>query len=212
LVPLSCAINRAIQKDSLKIMETRWTDAGQLNPPEWMHEGDEVYSGGTLLQGGYRMTLACRPDEIWPLITRIGGNTGWYYGDSLWRIRGWMDELTGGVGLRRGRRHPEQLYVGDALDFWRVLDVRPPVKLILLAEMKLPGEALLTIELVPSGSGTEIRLGTRFRPRGLYGILYWYLLLPFHNLLFGGLLQQLAVLSGKPIVKGPEKYRPGPVY
>jgi len=172
LVRCCSSIDRAIQKDSLKIVETRWTDAG---------------SGGTLLQGGYKITLACEPDEIWFLITRIGGSNGWYYGDTLWQIRGFMDQIAGGVGLRRGRRHPEQLYVGDALDFWRVLDVKPPFKLILLAEMKLPGEALLTFELVPDEKGTELRLGTRFRPTGLYGILYWYSLLPFHNLLFGGL-------------------------
>ena len=212
LVRCSSAIDRAIQKDSLKIVETRWTDAGSLNPPEWMYEGDATYSGGTLLQGGYKITLACEPDEIWPFISRIGGYTGWYYGDVLWQIRGWMDQLAGGVGLRRGRRNPERLNVGDALDFWRVLDVKPPLNLILLAEMKLPGEALLNFELVPGEKRTELRLGTRFRPTGLYGILYWYSLLPFHNLLFGGLLNELAKRVGKKIVQGPEKYRPGPLF
>ncbi len=205
------SIDRAIQKDSLKIVDTRWTDAGEVVPPEWMYAGDAAYSGGTLLQGGYKITLACTPDEIWSLVSRIGGYNGWYYGDILWQIRGWMDQIAGGVGLRRGRRHPEQLYIGDALDFWRVLDVTPPLKLILLAEMKLPGEALLNIELIPEEKGTELRLGTRFRPTGLYGILYWYSLLPFHNLLFGGLLNELAGRVGKRILHGPEKYRPGPL-
>lgn len=205
------AIDRAIQKDSLKIVDTRWSDAGDLHRPEWMHAGDAAYSGGTLLQGGYKITLACEPDEIWSLITRIGGYNGWYYGNVLWQIRGWMDQVAGGVGLRRGRRHPEQLYIGDALDFWRVLDVKPPLKLILLAEMKLPGEALLNFELIPGKKGTELRLGTRFRPKGLYGILYWYSLLPFHNLLFGGMLNELAKKVGKKILQGPDKYRPGPL-
>ncbi|MCK5097371.1 MAG: DUF2867 domain-containing protein, partial [Desulfobacteraceae bacterium] len=127
------AIDRAIQKDSLKIVDTRWTDAGGLHRPEWMHAGDAAYSGGTLLQGGYKIILACEPAEIWSLISQIGGYNGWYYGDVLWQVRGWMDQAAGGVGLRRGRRHPEELYVGDALDFWRVLDVEPPFKLILLA-------------------------------------------------------------------------------
>jgi len=212
LVRCYSAIDRAIQKDSLKIVETRWTDAGGLNPPEWMYAGDARYSGGTLLQGGYKITLATEPEEIWSFISRIGGHTGWYYGDVFWQIRGWMDQVAGGVGLRRGRRHPEYLYVGDALDFWRVLDVKPPVKLILLAEMRLPGEALLSFELVPVEKGTELRLGTRFRPVGLYGILYWYLLLPFHNLLFGGLLNELATRVDKKILQGPEKYRPGPLF
>jgi len=211
MVDCSRSIERALQKDSLKIVETRWTDAGGLNSPEWIYAGDAAYSGGTLLQGGYKITMACDPEEIWSLITRIGGSNGWYYGDILWQIRGLMDQIAGGVGLRRGRRHPEQLYVGDALDFWRVLDVKPPLKLILLAEMKLPGEALLNFELVPDEKGTELRLGKRFRPTGLYGILYWYSLLPFHNLLFGGLLNELAKEVGKRILYGPEKYRPGPL-
>ncbi|WP_299983597.1 SDR family oxidoreductase [Desulfobacula sp.] len=211
LVRCCSSIDRAIQKDSLKIVDTRWTDAGDLHSPEWMYAGDAAYSGGTLLQGGYKITLACEPGEIWSLISRIGGSNGWYYGDALWQIRGLMDQIAGGVGLRRGRRHPEQLYVGDALDFWRVLDVKPPFKLILLAEMKLPGEALLTFELVPDEKGTELRLGTRFHPTGLYGILYWYSLLPFHNLLFGGLLNELSRRVGKRILYGPEKYRPGPL-
>ena len=211
LIPCFKAIELATRKDSLKIMETRWSDAGELNPPEWMYAGDAVYSGGTLLQGGYKIMLACEPDVIWPFISRIGGANGWYYGDFLWRLRGWMDQMAGGVGLRRGRRHPEHLSVGDALDFWRVLDIKPPHQLILVAEMKLPGEALLDIELIPCSRGTEIRLGTRFRPTGLYGIIYWYMLLPFHNLLFGGMLNELAKRVGKRILKGPEKYRPGPL-
>lgn len=205
------AIDRAIQKDSLKIVETRWTDAGEVNPPEWMYAGDAAYSGGTLLQGGYKMTIACKPDELWYLISRIGGNNGWYYGDTLWQIRGWMDQVAGGVGLRRGRRHPEKLQIGDALDFWRTLDVEYPYRLILLAEMKLPGEALLSFDLVPVKKGTELRVGTRFRPTGLYGILYWYILLPFHNILFQGLLNTLARKVGKKIISSSEQYRPGPL-
>ncbi len=211
LIPCHSAIELATRKDSLKIVETRWSDAGDLNPPEWMYAGDAEYSGGTLLQGGYKIMLACEPDTIWPFISRIGGANGWYYGNLLWRLRGWMDQMAGGVGLRRGRRHPEHLSVGDALDFWRVLDISPPHRLILVAEMKLPGEALLNIELIPCDRGTHIMLGTRFRPTGLYGIIYWYMLLPFHNLLFGGMLNELAKRVGKRILKGPEKYRPGPL-
>jgi uncharacterized protein YbjT (DUF2867 family) len=206
------AIGRAIQKDSLKIVETRWTDAGDLNPPEWVHWGDAPYAGGTLLQGGFRVVVAASPEEIWPLISKIGGNNGWYYGDFLWRLRGWMDNLAGGVGLRRGRRHPENLLVGDALDFWRVLEVSPPRHLILVAEMKLPGEALLDFEIIPSDSGAELRLGTRFRPNGLYGVFYWYALLPFHDILFGGMLREVATRVNRPVINGPFKFRPGPVW
>ncbi len=205
------AIDRAIQKDSLKVVETRWTDAGELSPPEWMQTGDAHYAGGTLLQGGYKMSLNCTPEEVWNVICKVGGYNGWYYGDFLWQIRGWMDQIAGGVGLRRGRKHPEHLSIGDALDFWRVLDVSKPRHLMLLAEMKLPGEALLSIEILPYDDVSELRLGTRFRPRGLYGILYWYALLPFHNLLFGGMLNKLAKKIGKPIIRGPETFRPGPL-
>lgn len=198
------AIRRAIQKESLQLVETRWTDAGELKPPEWVHVGDAPYAGGTLLQGGFRVGLLASPEEIWPVISRIGGQTGWYYGDLLWQLRGLMDSLVGGVGLRRGRRHPEHLLVGDALDFWRVLEVEPPKRLILVAEMKLPGEAIMEFNVVPLGSWTELNLHTRFRSRGLYGMLYWYALLPFHDLLFGGMLKEMAKRVAKPIISGPE--------
>ncbi|MFC1863842.1 SDR family oxidoreductase [Thermodesulfobacteriota bacterium] len=206
------AIRRAIQKDSLQIVETRWTDAGGLKPPEWAQVGDAPYAGGTLLQGGFKVTLAESPEKVWPIISRIGGQNGWYYGDLLWQVRGWMDNMVGGVGLRRGRRHPEKLLVGDALDFWRVLRVNPPFRLILLAEMKLPGEAILDFELEESQPGqTELRLSTRFRSRGLYGLFYWYVLLPFHNLLFGGMLKAVSRKGGKPAMGAPQKFKPGPI-
>jgi uncharacterized protein YbjT (DUF2867 family) len=205
------AIRRAIQKDSMQIVETRWTDAGELKPPEWVYSGDAPYAGGTLLQGGFKVALDASTDEVWQIIRRVGGSNGWYYGDLLWKIRGWMDTLAGGVGLRRGRRHPEQLYVGDALDFWRVLEVSPPNRLILVAEMKLPGEAILDFKVVRLEKGAELRLGTRFRPRGLYGILYWYVLLPFHDILFGGMLREVAKKVAKPILSGPVRFKPGPI-
>jgi len=208
---MSCedAIRRAIQKDSLQIVETRWTDAGELKPPEWVHLGDAPYAGGTLLQGGFKVAIAAAPEVIWPFIQRIGGHNGWYYGDLLWRIRGWMDTIVGGVGLRRGRRNPEELLVGDALDFWRVLQIDPPSRLILLAEMKLPGEAILEFQITPiEADHSQLKLQTRFRSRGLYGLFYWYLFLPFHDLLFGGMLRAMARKIGKPIHHGPAKFRP----
>lgn len=206
------AIARAIQKESQRIVETRWTDAGELNPPEWVFLGDAPYAGGTLLQGGFKAEIKAEPDEIWPIISRMGGKNGWYFGDALWQVRGWMDSFVGGVGLRRGRRHPEQLLVGDALDFWRVLEVAPPRRLILVAEMKLPGEAILDVELVPlENRGTELRFNTRFKPRGLYGSMYWYALLPFHDLLFGGMLREIAKKVGCQIVSGPAKFKPEPI-
>ena len=206
------AIARAIQKESQQIVETWWADAGELKPPEWVHKGDAPYSGGTLLTRGFKVELAAAPAEIWPIISGVGGRRGWYYGDFLWELRGWMDSLVGGVGLRRGRRHQEYLQVGDALDFWRVLLVEPPRRLVLVAEMKLPGEAILDFELIDVKPGrTELKLCTRFRPQGLYGELYWYSLLPFHDLLFGGMLKEVARRVGRKILNGPQKFRPEPI-
>ena len=123
-------------------------------------------------------------DKIW----KIGGQTGWYYGNILWKIRGFIDKLFGGVGLRRGRTNPDTLQVGDALDFWRVLYAnKNEGRLLLFAEMKLPGEAWLEFKIV---SDTLIQTAT-FRPLGLMGRLYWYAVFPFHGIIFKGMLRKL---------------------
>ena len=187
-------------------METCWSDAGQLIPPEWAACGDADYTGGTVLSLSYRIRLQATPDEVWQPLTRIGGATGWYYGDSLWAIRGWADRLLGGAGLRRGRRHPTELHPGDALDFFRVLEIEPNQRLLLLAEMKMPGEATLEFRLtaLPDGA-TELTQTARFLPHGLLGIAYWYLLDPFHKKIYPGMLRSIAAATGKPITAGPER-------
>lgn len=122
-------------------------------------------------------------------IWNIGGNNGWYYGDWLWRLRGFMDKIVGGVGLRRGRTHAHELHPGEALDFWRVLYAnKKEGRLLLFAEMKLPGEAWLEFKIA---SGKLIQTAT-FRPLGLSGRLYWYSVLPFHGAIFNGMLKKLA--------------------
>ncbi len=129
-------------------------------------------------------------DRLW----RIGGATGWYYASWLWGLRGLLDRLVGGTGLRRGRRHPSDLRAGDALDFWRVLVAnREAGRLLLYAEMRLPGEAWLefTVECAPSG-GRVLRQSAVFRPRGLLGRAYWYAVTPLHAVVFGGLLRSIA--------------------
>lgn len=124
-------------------------------------------------------------DKIW----RIGGNTGWYYGGWLWGIRGMMDKVVGGVGLRRGRRSPTQLYPGESLDFWRVLIAsREDRRLLLYAEMKLPGEAWLEFYI---NENNELEQTATFRPLGLWGRLYWYAVFPFHGFIFNGMLKAL---------------------
>ncbi|MBT8209606.1 MAG: DUF2867 domain-containing protein, partial [Eudoraea sp.] len=125
-------------------------------------------------------------DNIW----RIGGETGWYYANWLWRLRGFVDKLTGGVGLRRGRTHPDRIYPGDSLDFWRVLLAdRKKKRLLLFAEMRLPGEAWLEFRIDEEQYLHQV---ATFRPRSLKGRIYWYAVLPFHYFIFGGMIKRIA--------------------
>ncbi|MDX1682400.1 MAG: DUF2867 domain-containing protein, partial [Phycisphaeraceae bacterium] len=140
------------------------------------------------------------PDRAFLPIQRIGGTTGWYFGNFLWRIRGFLDLLVGGAGVRRGRRDPEQLLPGDALDFWRVEEFQPPHRLRLKAEMKLPGRAWLQFEVEPGEEGPDgavIRQTAIFDPRGLFGLLYWYALWPVHQLMFAGMLRGIATAADR---------------
>jgi uncharacterized protein YbjT (DUF2867 family) len=133
-------------------------------------------------------------DRIW----RIGGATGWYYGNFLWKLRGLLDKVVGGVGLRRGRTHPDRIRAGDALDFWRVLLAdREQGRLLLFAEMKLPGEAWLEFRIVPTEKGAELCQTATFRPRGVWGRLYWYCVLPLHYFIFNGMADRLSQVSQK---------------
>ena len=125
-------------------------------------------------------------------IRKLGGGNGWYYASWLWRLRGFIDLLVGGVGMRRGRRDPEELQVGDALDFWRVEAYEPDRRLRLAAEMKLPGRAWLEYEVQPSDGGSEIRQTAVFDPVGLSGLLYWYGICPLHGRVFAGMLRGVA--------------------
>jgi hypothetical protein len=206
---LSCreAIRLALDRLKQGQVDTCWMDAGELIAPEWAHCGDAEWAGGTLMHCGYRAQLKAEAEDVWRAVTKIGGKTGWYYLDILWRLRGVMDRIVGGVGLRRGRRHPTDLMVGDALDFWRVLEVKPSERLVLLAEMKTPGEAMLEFQITPMGNNrVELQMFSSFLPKGLGGILYWYVLYPFHEWIFYGMLKSIAKSIGKPIVDGPQRF------
>ena len=203
------AIRIALDKIIQEQMDTCWTDAGKSIAPEWAHCGDADWAGGTIMQCGHRIRINATVDEVWLPISRIGGQTGYYYADGLWWMRGLMDRLVGGVGLRRSRRRTTELRIGDALDFWRILDVAPKERLVLLAEMKIPGEALLEFKIESIGDGyTDLEMLSRFLPKGLWGMLYWYSLYPFHEKIFFGMLKAIAKAIEKPIVSGPERFTP----
>ena len=205
---LSCrmAIRMALEKLRLRQVESSWMDAGKLAPVEWSTGDDPEWAGGTVFRDERRLLVAAPARQCWPAVVGIGGQTGWYYADWLWGLRGALDRLVGGPGLGRGRRDPSTVRPGDALDFWRVLAVEPERRLKLVAEMKVPGEAVLELRLTECVDGTtEIRQSARFKPRGLSGLLYWYGVLPFHNLVFAGMLRGMARASGGRIVAGPER-------
>ena len=198
------AIRFALEKLRLQQVETSWTDAGAVAPLEWSTEQDPDWAGGTIFKDDRRMLVKAAAEKLWPAVIGIGGKTGWYYADWLWHLRGWMDRLVGGPGLGRGRRDPAEVQAGDALDFWRVLVVDPGHRLKLVAEMKLPGEAVLELILTECFDGTtEVRQCARYKPRGLLGLLYWYSVLPFHRLVFVGMLKGIAKASGVEIITGP---------
>lgn len=183
------AIERAIRNEDREFAATRWSDAVSASgiQPRW---GGVRF--GSRIVDTRSISVNVPPEAAFAPIERIGGRTGWYYGNLLWRLRGLLDLLVGGVGLRRGRRDPNHLRVGDALDFWRVEDFEPNRLLRLQAEMKLPGRAWLEFEVTPAEHGAVIRQTAVFEPLGLLGLAYWYAMYPLHCLVFGGMLKKLA--------------------
>jgi uncharacterized protein YbjT (DUF2867 family) len=183
------AIARALVNEDREFAETRWSDA-------LSSAGTEKYWGGerfgSRLVDSRTISIPLPPEHAFAPIRRIGGSTGWYYGNWLWTVRGFLDLLVGGVGVRRGRRHPYELKIGDSLDFWRVEDYVPNQRLRLAAEMKLPGRAWLEFEVLPCDQGSTIRQTAIFDPLGLAGLLYWYGIYPLHQFVFTGMLRNIA--------------------
>jgi len=199
------AIRLALDRLRQHQVESSWTDSGEINPAEWSVPGDPHWAGGSYYDDSRRIILEATPEEVWPAVSSIGGETGYYYANWLWGLRGVLDRLCGGVGLSRGRRSQTELYPGDAIDFWRVIEVQKPDFLMLYAEMKLPGEAVLSFQLKPLDDGlVELQQIARFLPRGLLGLLYWYAVMPFHHYVFNGMLHGIARASGQIIRSGPE--------
>jgi hypothetical protein len=209
---LSCreTIRLALGRIQNKCVETCWTDAGSVTTPEWLQYGDAPYAGGTIMQAGYRIIVNATPEEMWKPIENIGGQTGWYAAAFLWQFRGSIDRLFGGFGHKRGRRQHTELYTGDAIDFFRVLNVEKPLRLQLFAEMKFPGEAVLEFKIRAfKKGGAELRVLSRYLPKGLSGLLFWYILYPFHRWIFFSMLKKIAKAVGKPVLQGPDRLKPG---
>jgi len=167
--------------------------------------GDPAWAGGTVYTDHHAITLQARPDEVWDPVIRIGGRRGWYHADRLWSLRGLLDRLAGGPGLRKGRRDERELAPGDPLDFWRVGAVDPIRRLQLVAEMKLPGCATLEFRIEQDRIGvTRLHQISTFAPKGLVGVLYWKAVDPLHHRIFTGMLEGIARRTGKRILSGPE--------
>lgn len=186
---LRAAIERALVNEDREVAETRWSDAlsAARGVRSW---GGERF--GNRIVDTREVTVDAPPAQAFAPIRRIGGRRGWYYADALWSLRGWIDLACGGVGKRRARRDPEELRVGDVLDWWRVEAYQPSRTLRLLAEMKTPGRAWLEFEVEPHGQGSRIRQTAIFDPIGLSGLAYWYSLYPIHVAIFRGMLKRIA--------------------
>ncbi len=184
LLSMREAIDAALGKHADAMVETAWTDAGAM-------PGDPDWVGGTVYHDRREAIVRAPQSITYDTVLGIGGEVGWYGGNWLWRLRGVLDKLIGGPGLRRGRRDPKRLMVGDALDFWRVVEVVPGSRLQLRAEMKLPGTALLQFEVEDLAGTSRLRVTALFKPRGLLGIAYWYAVLPLHGMVFRGMLRGL---------------------
>jgi hypothetical protein len=195
------AVRLALENLRAGDVETVWTAAGPM-------PGDPDFSGGNVFTDRWRVEIEADPERVFRAVCRIGGGHGWYAGDWLWRLRGWMDRMVGGPGLRRGRRDPEEVRFGEALDFWRVTDIHAPERLALRAEMKLPGEAQLRFDIHPVEGRPgvcDLEQTARFIPKGLLGLLYWYAVLPLHGYVFRGMLNGIraAAQGGPPPPSAP---------
>jgi uncharacterized protein YbjT (DUF2867 family) len=176
------AIAAALTRVRDNKVETMWSMAGAM-------PGDPDWAGGTTYVDARTIDIEADRAQVFGAVCRVGGGHGWYAADTLWKIRGFLDRLVGGPGLRRGRRNPEQVSYGEALDFWRVTGIERDRGLRLRAEMRLPGVAELEFQLEDAeGGGTRLRQVARFRPKGLFGLAYWYSVLPLHGYVFRGML------------------------
>lgn len=175
-------------------VETHWSAATVPGSPSDPLPTDPGWAGGSWYVDHRSRRTAVAPERLWQVVQGIGGRNGWYSFPLAWAARGWADRLAGGVGLGRGRRDPQELRVGDALDWWRVEELRedPDGRVLRLrAEMKAPGYAWLELRVLPADGGAQYRQRAVFIPRGLAGHLYWWGVAPFHGVVFGGMARNI---------------------
>lgn len=190
----STAVKHALARLNAGEVSTTWSDSlassGRTRAPVVLTTKE-----GMIIEQRQR-TVAAEPARLYQVFSQLGGQRGWLYANSLWLLRGMLDRLIGGAGFRRGRRSPTELRVGDAVDFWRVEDLKPGQMLRLRAEMKVPGRAWLEFKAEPlDQSGSRLTQTAYFAPKGLLGFLYWYLLYPAHGLIFSGLIDRIAAAA-----------------
>ena len=190
------AIRRALAVVGDLAIKTSWMDSAPTHTSASPMSQDPDWAGGTIYEDIQQVTTSANTAAVFATVTGVGGTRGWYVANSLWAIRGWLDKIIGGVGMRRGRRHPDELRVGDALDFFRVEAHEPPSLLRLRAEMKVPGEAWLEWRITEtSNRSTVLHQLARFHPRGVTGRAYWWVLLPIHKIMWKQLAQRLAATA-----------------
>ena len=185
------AVKLALSKIADRDVITRWSDAAYPTAPWQKAQSDPEWAGEMVLRDRREQVTEASAPALWQAIESIGGDNGWYGADLLWYLRGVIDRFFGGVGLRRGRRDPVSLRVGDSLDFWRVEELERGVRLKLYAEMILPGKAWLEFSIIEEGGKRTVRQEASFSPRGLGGQLYWYAVLPFHIFVFPTMMRNL---------------------
>jgi uncharacterized protein YbjT (DUF2867 family) len=188
------AVADALATEDAALQDTRWCDA--LSSSGVSHSWEAVKFGRRLVDQR-SADVAVPPEEAFKPIQRIGGKQGWYFANFLWKIRAAIDLLVGGVGLRRGRRDPEGLRVGDVIDWWRVERIETGTLLRLEAEMRLPGRAWLQFEVEPTETGSRIYQTALYDPVGLVGRLYWYAVYPLHAIVFRGMIRGIAAVTRK---------------
>jgi uncharacterized protein YbjT (DUF2867 family) len=185
------AVELALRRIRDDTVETTWAWASTPGAPSDPLPTDPSWSGGNAYVDVRERVTSAAPEELWRVVVGIGGENGWYSFPLAWSVRGWMDRIVGGAGLRRGRRERSGLYVGEALDWWRVEELEPGHLLRLRAEMKVPGRAWLELCVSPHDDGSLYKQRAVFLPRGLAGHAYWLAVMPFHGIVFGGMVRNI---------------------